>query len=93
MVLDLNIQNHRLSLITVYGPNEDTPLFYEELFEIINEVGNKDIIVVGDFNLIMDPDIDYYNYLHLNNPKARYKVLENINQFNFIDMFRETRPD
>lgn len=52
---------------------------------IVSEVhvGNKDMIVVGNFNLIMDPDIDYYNYLHLNIPKAKDKVIEKkiINSF------------
>lgn len=37
--------------------------------------------------------MDYYNYLHLNNPKARDKVIEKLNQFNLIDIFRETHPD
>lgn len=68
------------------------PFFYEELFEIISEVGIKDILVVGDFNLIMDPDMDYYNYFHLNNPKARDKVIEKNKSIQF-NIFRETHPD
>lgn len=53
--------------------------FYEEFFEIVSEIGNKDIIVVGDFNFIMDFDMDYYNYFYFNNFKVRDKVIEKIN--------------
>ena len=38
-MIDLEIDDHRFKLITIYGPNRDDPLFYEnirqeiELFE------------------------------------------------------------
>lgn len=41
----------------------------------------------------MNPEMDYYNYLHLNNPKARDKVFEMMAQFNLTDIFREAHPD
>lgn len=63
----------------MYGLNEDMFFFYEEFFEIVSEIGNKDIIVVGDFNFIMDFDLDYYNYFYFNNFKVRDKVIEKIN--------------
>lgn len=91
--MHLSIENQRLSLITIYGPNDDTPLFYEELSVVVNDLGNKDNIIVGDYNLIMNPEMDYYNYLHLNNPKARDKVFEMMAQFNLTDIFREAHPD
>ena len=47
----------------------------------------------GDFNLVLNPDIDYFNYLHVNNPNAREKVLEIIQERCLIDPFRELYPD
>ena len=29
----------------------------------------------GDFNVVLDPDLDYDNYKHINNQKSRNKVL------------------
>ena len=49
--------------------------------------------MVGDFNLVMDPKMDYYNYLHVNNPKAREKVIEIVSQLNLTDIYRELHPD
>ena len=44
LALDLTIENKRMSLITIYGPNDDTPIFYEGLSDIIRELQNQDII-------------------------------------------------
>ena len=82
-----------MSLLTIYGPNDDTPIFYEGLSDIIRELQNQDIILVGDFNLVLDPEKDYFNCLHINNPKARNKVLELIENYNLTDIFREIYPE
>ena len=37
---------------------------------------NNPCIMAGDFNLVLNPNIDYHDYLHVNNPKARDSVLE-----------------
>jgi len=46
-----------------------------------------------DFNLVIDPYLDYQNYLHVNNPNARDLVLEQIIERSLIDPFRELYPD
>ena len=47
---------------------------------------NNEMIVVGDFNLVIDLAKDYYNYLHVNNPKAREAVLDQMNICNLADV-------
>ena len=46
-----------------------------------------------DFNLVIDLDLDDQNYLHVNNPKSRDVVLEQLIERSFIDPFRELYPD
>ena len=29
----------------------------------------------GDFNLVLNPELDYLSYKHVNNPNARQKVI------------------
>jgi exonuclease III len=82
IALDMTIENKRISLITIYGPNEDSPIFYQNMSDTLTKLNNKEMIIVGDFNLVLDKEKYYYNYLHINNPKAREKVLELINYFN-----------
>lgn len=64
---------------TIYGLNDDAPHFYEPSV-VVNDLEKKVNIIVGDYNLMMNPGRDYYNYLHLNNPKARDKGLEMMTQ-------------
>ena len=46
-------------------------------------------ILVGDFNLVIEPEKDYQNYVNINNPKDREKVLEIMLEFDLVDCWRE----
>ena len=48
-------------LINLYGPNRDEPVFYEKLYEMIKGYRTNNIIIVGDFNLTLEQEIDCYN--------------------------------
>ena len=93
LALDIIIEGKQLSLITLYGPNEDTPRFYEKKSDIISNLNNNNIIIVGDYNLVLNPERDYHNYLHVNNPRSREKVFEVLTTFNLLDAYREFHPD
>ena len=45
-------------------------------------------MITGDFNLVQDPLIDYYNYKHVNNPAARREVLNMIQEISLVDPWR-----
>ena len=45
-------------------------------------------MICGDFNLVLDPLLDCYNYTKINNPQARQKVLQMINDLDLTDSFR-----
>ena len=47
------------------------------------------VILVGDFNMVLDPDKDCKDYVNINNPRARNKVLNLISECNLIDPWRE----
>ena len=48
LLLDIEIENRRIILGTIYGPNTDEPAFYESLLNQIVKMGNNDIIINGD---------------------------------------------
>ena len=94
LALDIAIDGSRTTLISLYGPNKDTPGFYELVVDTANGFGNDNIIICGDFNLVLEPNLDYdNNYKHVNNPTARNKVLEIIQSYSLIDIFREHHPE
>ena len=51
-------------------------------------LNNERIILCGDWNLVLNPDLDTNNYLHINNPRARQEVLNIIEEDEFLDTYR-----
>ena len=83
--LELEIENKFIvSLINLYGPNADSPHFYTEINDIISASLNEFTIICGDYNLIQDSKLDYYNYSTINNPKARIELLKLKQENNLI---------
>ena len=93
IILDMTVHNQRFSLVSIYGPNSDSPSFFTELFKKIQEIGNTEFIMCGDFNLVLDPEKDCSNYKHTNNTRSKDKVLEFIEKNNVTDIFRENHPE
>ena len=89
LILDVEVDKHRITLATVYGPNKDDPSFFESLQRKLKEFRNNDIIINGDWNLLLNPQKDGLNYKHVNNPNARNKVLKMITELNLYDVWRD----
>jgi exonuclease III len=80
-------------LVNLYGPNNDDPQFYEEIKSRLVQLSYTDIIVGGDWNLVLNPGLDYHNYKHVNNPKACDKVMELSGEVDLVDVWRELNPE
>ena len=93
VVLDINIYGMNVTLICLYGPNEDNPDFYEEIETIINNHENPHCIICGDFNLVQDPEKDTFNYTNINNPRARAKILNIKESLDLSDPWRISNPE
>lgn len=92
LAVDLTIEETRVTLVNIYGPNSDQPGFYENIRNIFLELDNEYFILCGDFNLVLNPDIDTYNYKYINNPKAREKLLEIMDDLQIVDYYRVLNP-
>ena len=64
-----------------------THFFYNNLLQKIEEFGNDQIVMCGDWNFILNPDIDIKNYRQDNNPNARRVVLQYMNGENLLDVW------
>ncbi|MEM6816943.1 MAG: reverse transcriptase domain-containing protein, partial [Bacteroidota bacterium] len=93
LILDIKIDDKRLTIANIYAPNKDSPEFFENLKENITNLGNECCIIVGDWNLLLDPKIDCINYKSINNPNARNKVLDIIGDLGLVDVWREYNPE
>ena len=93
IILDIIIQGKRITLVNLYGPNQDNPNFYTNIKQKVSEFENDQAIMCGDWNFVLDPDLDYNNYLHINNPKARKVILDYIEEENLLDVWRVSNED
>ena len=66
--------------------------FFQDISNFIDEYGNNEVIICGDHNCILNPELDYYNYKNINNTKARENVLEIMNKRYLLDPFQKKIP-
>ena len=84
----LQYDENDLILYNVYGPNNDSPEFWQTIFdEISNEVITNHMIV-GDFNVTINPEMDNLNYANIRNNNSRIKLKELMQEYAFADVFR-----
>ena len=78
-----------ITQINLYDLNANSPTFFKKISNIKVDIENTDVIEYGDFNCVINPECDYYNYRSINNAKARDEVLNLMNEKYLIDPFGE----
>ena len=86
--LYIKFSSMTINLINVYAPNHDDPHFFKEIQELASKGEFDYAIICGDFNLVLDPNKDSFNYANINNPKARTAALELMNELDLLDVYR-----
>ena len=71
IALHMNCLGQTFLLINAYGPNTDNPVFFQEIKNYIDNYDHDYFILCGDLNISLNPQLDTYNYVGSNNPKAR----------------------
>ena len=56
--VDFKISNFSMRLISIYVPNRDCPLWYNEISAILESNEQDYVVICGDFNLALDPKKD-----------------------------------
>lgn len=75
IIVQGNILSQKINLINIYGPNDDSPSFFENLFLTISALEGL-YIIGGDFNCTLDPVLDRSTQLDNTHIKTR-KILHN----------------
>ena len=96
IILNCNYETYVLTLCCLYGPNTDSPNFYEETLHHHIERLQADsefTLIGGDWNITLNQELDTHGYTHENNPKAKEKVIEFMKDKDLHDIFREFHPE
>ena len=76
IICDLVANGKLITLVNVYAPNEDDPNFFKTLAEHIEDFQKDEIVIGGDFNLVLDVEKDKKGGLPKTNNNARKMVCE-----------------
>ena len=77
----------------VYGPNNDNPMFFSIFCNDLNNFSSYDVILGGDFNLILNNDLDKIGGASQHsNYKAREVVRSHMREMNLSGSFRVCHP-
>ena len=92
IIVEVTIEGKTFIIINVYGPNKDETEFYKKLGEKMIELENSNIILMGDFNLVLDPKQDRIDGKQYQPHSV--KILNDITEaFNLVDIWRVRNPD
>lgn len=81
-----------LTLLNIYAPNFDCPDFFCKVFRLAAEHHNHNIIIGGDFNCFLDPQLDRSSTTTAPSLKS-VPVLNNlIKSLNLVDIWRHQHP-
>ena len=91
--LEIKINENELIVINIYGPNNDDINIFSKLEKFIQENDEKTILVGGDFNTVLDENLDKHNGRTNTHKQCRNKLKHMIDTHNLIDIWREKYPD
>lgn len=90
IILDVELAGPgRCTFVVLYGPNEDNPGFYRSVFSLVGNIDNDNVVIVGDWNVTLNPSVDTEHYVSQGNRRAREVILEFMEKEGMVDVWRE----
>ena len=93
VILDLYVKSVRPTLANIYAPNEDDPVFYLDLCQNIENLSNETRITGGDFNLVLNLELDKKVGCNRTNIKSKEIANNWCEQTDLVDIWRLQHPD
>ena len=87
----IEVDNSTIALANIYAPNNDVPEFFEKQFRTAFECHNQ-MVIVGDYNTVMDPELDRKDSQN-NNKKAAAKIHALIDELRLNEIWRLRHPE
>ena len=93
IICDIKTNEKLTTLATIYAPNEDDPGIFERFHDHLRDFQCDDIIIGGDFNLVLDIDIDKKGGLAKTRTKAVNVIKYHMAELDLVDVWRVLNPD
>ena len=89
LISKVTYADHTILLCGIYGPNEDSPEFYEFIERKLAQYTECNVILCGDFNVTQNHELDNENYAGERNRRARAKIHDMMNSQELVDIYRD----
>jgi len=98
ILVDVTIENFRLTIGSVYGPNRDDLEFFDNLKLDVRNVGQNSVILGGDWNCTYDSNpvqinIDVLNMANIPSKRRSLKIASIAHILNLTDPYRFFNPE
>ncbi len=93
VLVNIEVDGDKYTLINVYGPNKDDAVFFSDIAKLIDEYCDGSLIIGGDFNTVLNISLDKIGGRPRTNFKARDEILTINTNYNLIDIWRHKNPN
>ena len=93
ILCDIKAEEKLLTLANLYAPNMDDPIFFNKVFNHLKDFKCEEIILGGDFNLVLNVEKDKKGGLLRTHQKALAVVNQACEEFNLTDIWRILNPE
>jgi exonuclease III len=88
VILQAHIEDTTFKIAGYYGPNIDDPSILQSLLKDLDEMEGTHTILMGDFNLVLDVNIDKKGGLPTTNKKSQKLLLDWMEMNSMYDIWR-----
>ncbi|KAL9985252.1 hypothetical protein ACROYT_G007630 [Oculina patagonica] len=95
IICDITTDKKCVTIATLYAPNEDDPDFFSNFFDHLNDFECDDVIIGGDFNLVLNLDVDKKGGLtrtHTKSVKALKELCAELDLVAFSGRMANSKP-
>ena len=94
LILKISTPSGSMLICNVYGPNSDSPEFYKKFFQELEPFSDIPVILGGDLNLVLDPEMDKKGgQSSSTHNKSREILLSKMDEYDLVDCFRILNPN
>ena len=93
IICDIKTNERLFTLATIYAPNYDDPAFFESFFSHLRDFHCDDIVLGGDFNLVLNLEKGKKGGLAKTHTKAVNLINDHATKFDLVDAWRVSNPD
>ena len=95
IICDIKTNERLFTLATIYAPNDDDPAFLESFYSHLRDFhcDDDDMVLGGDFNLVLNLEKDKKGGLAKTHTKAVNVINDHVTKFDLVDAWRVSNSD